>query len=70
MVLPLFKVLSLFIRVFARPISNKTKKYHVSNAQNGHAHNYSRRFYVFLGNYYNRLEVLNNLHYLLQDKNK
>ncbi|CAD8150818.1 unnamed protein product [Paramecium pentaurelia] len=48
--LPLFKVFSLIVRVFARPVIARTKAAHLKKAQSGHT-NWVKRFYVRLGNF-------------------
>lgn len=59
MVLPLYKVISLFIRVFSRPLINYTKQIH---RKNNHFNEESslRKSFIWLGNSYNRLEMYVN----------
>lgn len=45
--LPLYKLFSLIVRVFARPLVNYTKKYHISNQSN--ENNHLKRFFVWFG---------------------
>jgi hypothetical protein len=63
MVLPLYKVASLFIRVFSRPLINYTKHIHIKN---NHLHEKSplRKGFIWLGNWYNRLEVYINRRFM------
>ena len=54
MALPLFKVLSLVIRVFSKPVLNYAKK----ASQNGnYEHTKSRYFFIRLGKFYNKMET-------------
>ena len=50
------KVFVLFIRTFARPIVNYTKQYQLQNK--AHSHRYLRRFFIFMGNKYNVIELI------------
>lgn len=56
MVLPLFKVLSLFVRVLSRPLINQTKMIHLKNNKI-HENSRLRIFFIDLGNRYNQFEV-------------
>ena len=60
--LPLFKVFSLLIKIFSKPVVNYTKKFHMSNQHRSHA--YIRRFFVFLGNKYHLVETKINRKFL------
>jgi len=60
--LPLFKVFSLVVRVFSRPLINYTKRYHIGRKAD--SHDLLRRFFIFVGNYYNRLETKINKKFL------
>lgn len=51
MVLPLFKVLSVFIRVFSRPLINYTKQVHLKKGSEN-SHPLLRKGFVRLGNNY------------------
>lgn len=51
MVLPLFKVMSIAIRMLSRPLINKTKQAHL---QNDAANNKFRTFFIRMGNWYNQ----------------
>jgi len=50
--LPLYKILSLIIRVFARPLVNKTKQKHFNSKLDTMFHRYKKDFFIWLGNYY------------------
>ena len=56
MELPLFKVLSLVIRVFSKPLINYTKQVHLKNDA-ANAHPQLRKGFIYLGNSYNRAET-------------
>lgn len=60
--LPLFKIFSLVIRVFTRPMINYTKRYHLSNNKNNPE--LLRTFFIRMGNHYNRLESIINRKFL------
>ena len=53
MVLPFFKVFSLVIRVFSKPVVQYAK---MSSKKGEFKHKYSRRFFLFLGKKYNHWE--------------
>lgn len=55
--LPLFKVFSMIIRVFSRPVVNHIKSIHKSNFKNVTG---VSRYLVMLGNKYHRMEVAIN----------
>lgn len=57
MMLPLFKVFSMIIRVFSRPVVNHIKSIHKSNFKNVTG---VSRYFVILGNKYHRMEVAIN----------
>lgn len=56
MVLPLFKVLSLIIRVFSKPLINYTKQVHLRNDA-ANAHPFLRKSFISMGNTYNKFET-------------
>ena len=60
--IPFFKIFSLVIRVFTRPMVNYTKKYHLGNTKN--TPRLLRAYFVALGNYYNRAESWINRKFL------
>lgn len=60
--LPLFKVVSLIVRVFSRPLISYTKKYHIGRKND--SHELLRRFFMALGNYYNIMETKINKKFL------
>lgn len=61
MVLPIYKLLSLFLRVFSRPLINLTKRYHATNKIEN---DFIRRFFFRLGNSFNAFETRINRKYL------
>jgi hypothetical protein len=48
--LPVYKILSLFLRVFSRPLINLTKRYHATNKIET---DLIRRFFFRLGVWFN-----------------
>jgi hypothetical protein len=65
--LPLLKIFSLLIRVLTRPVVNYTKKIHLGRKKEKHS--YSHEFFIWLGNYYNKVETHINRRFLrLADK--
>lgn len=56
MVLPVYKVLSLAIRVLSRPLINYTKQVHLKR-NNLEEDSQFRTFFITLGNNYNRWEA-------------
>lgn len=60
--IPFFKIFSLVIRIFTRPMVNYTKKYHLGNTANTPL--LLRKNFVWLGNYYHRLESWINRKFL------
>lgn len=56
MVLPLYKVLSLVIRVFSKPLITYTKQAHLKNDVTGSVP-LLRQSFIKLGNYYHRWEM-------------
>ena len=60
--LPLFKVFSLLIKIFSKPVVNYTKKFHMSNQHR--SHEYIRRFFIFLGSKYHLFETKINRKFL------
>ncbi len=64
--IPLYKAISLLMRVFSRPLINYTKKYHAvksSNSNSWMALNI-RKIYTRMGNYFNLIETKINRKYL------
>jgi hypothetical protein len=53
--LPFYKVFSLFVRVFARPIIMKTKAIHL--AQGSSKNMMLRKWFIYLGNKFQSFEV-------------
>ena len=51
-----YKLFSLIIRVFTKPLVSYTKQYHMSRKQ--FSHQYLRRFFIYLGHKYNYVEAL------------
>eukprot|EP01016_Furgasonia_blochmanni_P026484 TRINITY_DN2811_c0_g1_i1.p1 TRINITY_DN2811_c0_g1~~TRINITY_DN2811_c0_g1_i1.p1 ORF type:complete len:242 (-),score=45.97 TRINITY_DN2811_c0_g1_i1:123-848(-) len=62
MVLPLIKVASLFLKVFTKPLVNYTKRYHMGSR--GTHDFFMRKFFIRLGQAFNRYEVRINRRYL------
>ena len=60
--LPLFKVFSLLIKIFSRPLVNYSKKIHMDRKQ--HSHRYLRLFFITLGNKYHIYETKINRKFL------
>lgn len=60
--LPLFKVFSLIIKIFSKPVVNYTKKMHMNRKNN--SHQWLRRFFIFLGNKYHLFETKINRKFL------
>ena len=58
---PLYKLLSLFLRVFSRPLINLTKRYHATNKIEN---DFVRRFFFRLGEWFNGFETRINRKYL------
>lgn len=54
MVLPIYKVLSLVIRVFSKPLVTYTKQIHLKNDAT-HSNPYMRKGFIGLGNWYNKI---------------
>jgi len=65
--LPIYKILSLFLRVFSRPFINITKRYYAKNKLQT---SFFRSFYSRLGFWYNSFETKINRKYLKMDGNK
>jgi len=59
--LPVYKLLSLFLRVFSRPLINITKRYHATNQIQSE---WIRLFFLRLGNWFNAFETKINRRYL------
>ena len=59
--IPLIKVVSLFFRVFSKPLINYTKMYHATNHIKS---NRLRAFFIMLGNKYHRFQNYINKRYL------
>lgn len=60
--LPLLKVLTLFFKVFSKPMISYTKKYHMARKDN-HS-NFSKRFLVYFGNKWHLIETRINRRFL------
>src|SRR4051812_1045059 len=60
--LPLFKVFSLVVRAFSRPLIVYTKRYHASNKHQFHST--LRVFFIRIGNFYNKMETKINKKFL------
>ena len=60
--LPFFKVFSLVIRAFSRPLIAYTKRYQSSNKQN--VGKFLRVFFIRMGNFYNVMETKINKKFL------
>ena len=56
MVLPIYKVLSLVIRVFSKPLVTYTKQAHLKNGA-ASTHPHLRKSFIYLGNTYNKAET-------------
>ena len=52
--LPLYKIFSLILRIFTRPLINYTKKYHIGNKDD--SHHLLKKMFKYLGNVYHRQE--------------
>lgn len=64
--IPLYKLLSLVLRVFSRPLINLTKRYHANN----HIRSiWLRNRFSALGLYFHKLENRINRRYLKMDPN-
>jgi hypothetical protein len=55
MVLPIYKVVSLVIRVFSKPLVSYMKQTHLKNDSNG-SNLLIKRAFIYLGNAYNKGE--------------
>lgn len=53
--IPFYKILSLVVRVFAKPIISKTKDYHLRFRSEDHT--MMKKFFILLGNRYHRFET-------------
>lgn len=56
--IPIYKLGSLFIRIFSRPMSSRIKRLSVNN--NSYSTRFARRCFIVLGNKYNVIEVFVN----------
>jgi hypothetical protein len=65
--LPLYKLYSLLLRVFSRPLINLTKRYHATNEIKSDR---IRRFFHRLGNWFHSFETRINRRYLKTDASK
>lgn len=66
MVLPVYKVLSLVIRVFSRPLINYVKSAHIKD--NGESNNpHLRKSFIWLGNASSRWEAWVNRRFMKID---
>ena len=63
MVLPLFKVLSLVLRVFSKPVITYIKKVHLKKDA-GTTHPFLRKGFIYAGNSYNRFETYINRRFM------
>lgn len=65
--IPLYKLLSLLLRVFSRPLINLTKRYHANNEiQN----DWVKRRFCRLGLWFHRIENKINRRYLKMEANQ
>jgi hypothetical protein len=64
--LPLYKLLSLFLRVFSRPLINLTKRYHANNEIKT---DWVRRYFFRMGMWFHKFESKINRKYLKTDTN-
>jgi len=62
--LPFYKLLSLFLRVFSRPLINLTKKHH---AAHGIKNQFIKNIFFKLGNKFHQFEMFINRRYLKSD---
>ena len=53
--IPFYKILSLVVRVFAKPIISKTKDYHLGFRSDDHT--MMKKFFIICGNSYHRFET-------------
>jgi hypothetical protein len=63
MVLPLFKVLSLVLRVFSKPLITHIKKVHLKKDA-GSSHPVLRKAFIYAGNSYNQFETYINRRFM------
>ena len=59
--IPIYKLLSLGVRVFSRPLINLTKQYHANNPIERVK---LRQMFYRLGNWFHRVDTRINRHYL------
>ena len=59
--IPIFKVFSLLLRVFSKPLLNYTKKVHSSKEAQSL---FVRQFFIRLGNHYHRFDSAINRRFL------
>ena len=64
--IPLYKLLSLLLRVFSRPLINLTKRYHANNELKN---DWIRRQFFKLGVWFHRFETKINRRYLKMNAN-
>ncbi len=64
--IPLYKLLSLLLRVFSRPLINLTKRYHANNELKN---DWIRRQFFKLGVWFHRFEAKINRRYLKMNAN-
>jgi hypothetical protein len=65
--IPFFKILSIIVRTLTRPLVNYTKAAHLSRRNDKTF--FLKDFFIWLGNYYNKMEYLINRRFLkLSDK--
>ena len=65
--IPFYKLLSLLIRVFSRPLINYTKKIHLNN--NSGEQEILRTIFIRCGNFYHRWETKINKKFLKIESN-
>ena len=53
--IPFYKIISLVVRVFAKPLISKTKDYHLRFRSEDHT--LMKKFYIVIGNRYHRFET-------------
>lgn len=63
----MYKLLSLFLRVFSRPLINITKRYHATNQIKIE---WIRMFFLRLGNWFNAFETRINRRFLKTEPSK
>jgi len=61
--IPFIRIFSLFVRVFARPLINRTKSIHLRQKFTN-KHHYQKQFFIWLGNKYHTIDTKINKQYL------